>query len=131
LGLKSRIRVGLFPATYIKKLLRANPCLAAVNELEWICPASKQLQRCLNLIGNSLLDPLDLNGKKALQMVSKLTMRKKRRRDPDGYGSLQDDDDPDGLGIERGKDRRAKKQKKSRICCLLNLSKIQMLPRLL
>lgn len=83
--------------------------------MEWICPASKQpgeLQRCLTLIGNFLLDPLDLNGKKALQMVSKVTKRKKRRTAPDGYGSLQDDD-PDGLGVERGNKRKAKRQKEN------------------
>lgn len=69
-------------------------CATAADELEWVCPASKhpaELQRSLNMIGNFLLDPLDLNGKKALQMVSKVTKRKKKRGAPEQYDSLPDD----------------------------------------
>ncbi|KAG8834853.1 Topoisomerase 1-associated factor 1 [Serendipita sp. 399] len=86
---------------------------------EWVCPASKlpaELQRSLNLINGFLLDPLELNGKKALQMISKPTKRRKRREAPVGDGFLEefpDDEDGERMRRERGS-RRADKNSKEK-----------------
>lgn len=92
----------------------------AATELEWICPAAKMpddLQRSLNLINIYLEEPFDLNGKKALQMLSKSkpAARKPKRRtrgsDGDEPGGLDDFlDEAEGPLRERGNKRKAKKK---------------------
>src|SRR5277367_6300696 len=96
-------------------------------EFEWVCPATKapaDLQRSLNLINNFLLDPLDLNGKKALQMISKQSKRKPQQAKTKAKRSaptkrsflddkLLDDDDEeerDGESRKRGFKRGEKKK---------------------
>jgi len=77
-----------------------------VEELQWMCPASKmpgELDRSLRLINNYLLDPIDLGGKKATDRISKAKPKKakaqsnRRRRQWAGTapGPLRDDDPPD------------------------------------
>jgi replication fork protection complex subunit Tof1/Swi1 len=98
-------------------------------EFEWVCPATKapaDLQRSLNLINNFLLDPLDLNGKKALQMISKQSKRKPqaktkaKRSAPTGRGFLDDnllddeDEERDGELRIRGS-KRAEKKKREKV----------------
>jgi replication fork protection complex subunit Tof1/Swi1 len=87
-----------------------------------VCPAKKlpdDLQRSLNLINQFMLDPIDLAGKKALQMVSKVnssTKSKPRRTRGGGdYDMLGDDfDEEDEEGRARRGEARGKKKKKEK-----------------
>ncbi|KAG8829293.1 Topoisomerase 1-associated factor 1 [Serendipita sp. 400] len=85
--------------------------------LEWMCPATKlpaELQRSLNLINGFLLDPLELNGKKALQMISRPTKRKNRREAPvedEAVEEFPDDEDGERRRRERASKRAEKKDK--------------------
>ena len=71
-----------------------------------MCPASKmpgELDRSLRLINNYLLDPIDLDGKKATDRISKAkpkpakekSNRRRRQRTGTAPGPLRDDDPPD------------------------------------
>ncbi|EPT01958.1 hypothetical protein FOMPIDRAFT_1036026 [Fomitopsis schrenkii] len=79
-----------------------------VNELEWYIPAAvlpADLQSCLNVINQFLENPLDLEGKKASQLLSKKRRRRRRRRSP---SPDPDASEPEG---EEPKKRKEKKKK--------------------
>lgn len=67
------------------------------DELEWYVPAAilpSDLQISLNLVNQFLETPLDLEGKKPTQLLSKKTRRRARRREPSsGPESEVDDED--------------------------------------
>lgn len=76
------------------------------GELQWIVPAStvpSVLRERLNVVDQFLKNPIDLEGKKASEMLSKKTRRRRRRRSPSlGSDAELPDDEP----------RRHKKAKK-------------------
>ena len=77
------------------------------NELEWYIPAAvlpADLQSCLNVINQFLENPLDLEGKKASQLLSKKRRRRRRRRSPSP--------DPDASEPEGEEPRKRKEKKK-------------------
>lgn len=84
--------------------------LIDADELEWYVPAGiapADLQSTLNVINQFLQTPIDLDGKKASQLLSKKT-RRRRRRSP----SVASDEDVVLSGDEpKRKQRKAKKQK--------------------
>lgn len=64
---------------------RFNRGTTDANELEWYIPAAvlpSDLQSCLNVISQFLENPLDLEGKKASQLLSKKRRRRLRRPSP-------------------------------------------------
>ncbi|KAG2128288.1 timeless protein-domain-containing protein [Suillus clintonianus] len=68
------------------------------DELQWIVPAAiipSELQSSLNVVDQFLQHPIDLDGKKASQLLSKKTRRRRRRRSPSNSDvELVDDDEP-------------------------------------
>lgn len=78
------------------------------EELQWVVPAAiapSVLRTRLNVVDQFLKNPIDLEGKKASEMLSKKTRRRRRRRSP-SLGSDVEllDDEP----------RRHKKEKKKK-----------------
>lgn len=70
----------------------------AGEELQWTVPAAilpSDLQSSLTVIDQFLQHPIDLDGKKASQLLSKKTRRRRRRRSPSNSDvELVDDDEP-------------------------------------
>jgi replication fork protection complex subunit Tof1/Swi1 len=68
------------------------------DELQWIVPAAilpSDLQSSFNVIDQFLQHPIDLDGKKASQLLSKKPRRRRRRRSPSNSDvELVDDDEP-------------------------------------
>ncbi|KAF8578836.1 timeless-domain-containing protein [Ramaria rubella] len=68
------------------------------DELEWYVPAGilpSELQISLNVINQFLEKPLDLEGKKAAQLLSKKARRRARRRAPSSEPESEADDNED------------------------------------
>lgn len=87
----------------------------AADELEWYIPAAilpGDLQRSLNIINQFLEKPLDLEGKKASQLISKKRRRRRRRRSPspDANGESSEDEVPKK---KKEKKKKEKQQYKS------------------
>lgn len=81
------------------------------DELEWFVPAAilpTELRRSLNVINQFLETPLDLDGKKAKELLSKKTRRRRRvRRSPSVSDSDADSDEP----VQKKKREKKKKEK--------------------
>ncbi|KAG1740539.1 timeless protein-domain-containing protein [Suillus paluster] len=81
------------------------------DELQWIVPAvilPSDLQSSLNVVDQFLQHPIDLDGKKASQLLSKKTRRRRRRRSPSNSDvELLEDDEPK-------RKRREKKKKEDK-----------------
>ena len=85
---------------------------ADAEELQWVVPASvvlSVLQERLKVVDQFLKNPIDLEGKKASEMLSKKTRRRRRRRSP-SLGS--DDELPDDEPRLRKKKEKKKKEEK-------------------
>lgn len=85
-------------------------CSVDADELEWYIPAvilPSDLNESLSVINQFLESPIDLNGKKASQMLSKKTRRRRRRPPSEGPQSLSD-----GEEIESHTRKTRKKQEK-------------------
>lgn len=78
------------------------------EELQWVVPASivpSVLRERLHVVDQFLKNPIDLEGKKASEMLSKKTRRRRRRRSPSLGSDVElPDDEP----------RRRKKEKKKK-----------------
>ncbi|KAJ8588043.1 timeless-domain-containing protein [Rhizopogon salebrosus TDB-379] len=86
------------------------------DELQWIVPAAiipSDLRSSLNVIDQFLRNPIDLDGKKASQLLTKTqTRRRRKRRSPSNSGNeLVDDDEP--TRKRREKKKKEEKQYKS------------------
>ncbi|KAF8558558.1 DUF757-domain-containing protein [Imleria badia] len=82
------------------------------EELQWIVPAPivpSVLRERLNVVDQFLKNPIDLEGKKASEMLSKKTRRRRRRRSP-SLGS--DVELPDDEPRRRKKEKKSKEEKK-------------------
>lgn len=80
------------------------------DELEWYIPAAilpDDLQRSLNIINQFLEKPLDLEGKKASQLISKKRKRRRRRRSPSPDANEESSEDE----IPKKKKEKKKKEK--------------------
>ncbi|KII91841.1 hypothetical protein PLICRDRAFT_38697 [Plicaturopsis crispa FD-325 SS-3] len=85
------------------------------DELEWYVPAAivpREMQSCLVVIDQYLENPIDLEGKKAAQLLSKKARRRRTRRrsstpDSDADAVLSDEDEP-----KRKKKKEKKKKEK-------------------
>ncbi|KAG1737798.1 timeless protein-domain-containing protein [Suillus lakei] len=68
------------------------------DELQWTVPAAilpSDLQSSFNIVDQFLQHPIDLDGKKASQLLSKKPRRRRRRRSPSNSDvELVDDDEP-------------------------------------
>jgi len=86
------------------------------DELQWIVPAAiipSDLQSSLSVIDQFLRNPIDLDGKKASQLLTKTQPRwRRKRRSPSNSGDeLVDDDEP--TRKRREKKKKEEKQYKS------------------
>ncbi|KAG0699398.1 timeless protein-domain-containing protein [Suillus ampliporus] len=84
------------------------------DELQWIVPAAilpSDLQGSLNVVDQFLQSPIDLDGKKASQLLSKKTRRRRRRRSPSNSDVELLDDEPKRK--RREKKKKEEKQYKS------------------
>ncbi|KAK7682773.1 hypothetical protein QCA50_014156 [Cerrena zonata] len=79
------------------------------DEPEWYVPAAifpAEMQRTLNVINQFLDNPMDLEGKKASELLQKKRKRRRRRRSPSNSG------DDEGLMDDEPKKRKRKEKKK-------------------
>ncbi|KAH7926892.1 timeless-domain-containing protein [Leucogyrophana mollusca] len=80
------------------------------DELEWLVPAAilpAELQSSWNVIDQFLKEPIDLDGKKASQLLSKKTRRRRRRP----RAATSDDSDVELVDDEPKRKRKEKKKK--------------------
>ena len=81
------------------------------DELQWVVPASIALSVLvdrLNTVDQFLKNPIDLEGKKASEMLSKKTRRRRKRRSPSLGSDVElPDDEP-----RRRKEKKKKEEKK-------------------
>ena len=83
------------------------------DELQWYIPAGilpSDLQSSLNIINQYLEQPIDLEGKKASQMLSKKSKRRRRRQEDSDA-----EDDAASTDEERVKKKRQKKKKEQQV----------------
>ncbi|KIJ16511.1 hypothetical protein PAXINDRAFT_98952 [Paxillus involutus ATCC 200175] len=82
------------------------------EELQWVVPAAitpPVLQERMNVIDQSLKNPIDLDGKKASQLLSRKTRKRRRRRSPSlGSDNELPDDEPRRKKRERKKKEETK-----------------------
>ncbi|KIK62957.1 hypothetical protein GYMLUDRAFT_41245 [Collybiopsis luxurians FD-317 M1] len=103
----------------LKLLFRLCKCYILdedADELEWYIPAAilpAELGNIIIVIKQFLETPFDLEGKKASQLLSKKTRRKRRVREP-SPDSDEEDDAAFGEGAEGGEGERKKKSKKDK-----------------
>lgn len=85
------------------------------QELQWVVPASivpSVLRERLNVVDLYLKNPIDLEGKKASEMLSKKTRRRRRRRSP-SLGSDVELPDDEPRPYKKEKKRKEEKTYKS------------------
>jgi replication fork protection complex subunit Tof1/Swi1 len=86
--------------------------LVDAEELQWVVPAAitpPVLQERMNVIDQSLKNPIDLDGKKASQLLSRKTRKRRRRRSPSlGSDNELPDDEPRRKKRERKKKEETK-----------------------
>ena len=82
--------------------------MSDAEELEWYIPSvvlPTQLQSSLNIINQYLETPIDLQGKKAADMLTKKKRRRRRRRSP-----TPDPDGDDDVQLRKKKEKRQKEK---------------------
>ena len=87
-------------------------CVVDAEELQWYIPAAilpTDLQSSLNIINQYLEKPIELDGKKASEMLKK-KVKRRRRREVDEQSSASDGEQP-----EKVKKKREKKQKEKQV----------------
>jgi len=83
--------------------------LTVGDELEWYVPRSEYphaLETCLKTVTNYLLDPIDVDGKRPRQLLSK----KRKRRSPSPSSGGSGDDSDSSRAAERKKRKERKKK---------------------